>query len=140
MLFPCICKPLYDIIGRDNAQLSGFTQIGNTLFVIPQEDVRQPTVKVCFSKIGTQLNRFVIIRQGGTVILQQRRHIATVIIAINKIRSQLDNVVQVILHNFIIDGPSLQASSFPLYPKWRLHSLWLRPFYIPVAYNAPKHA
>ena len=67
MLFPCICKPLYDIIGRDNAQLSGFTQIGNTLFVIPQEDVRQPTVKVCFGKIGTQLNRLVIIRQGGTV-------------------------------------------------------------------------
>ena len=31
MLFPCICKPLDDIIGRHNAQLSGFTQIGNTL-------------------------------------------------------------------------------------------------------------
>ena len=66
--------------------------------------MRQSTVKVCFSKIGAQLNRLVIIRQGGTIILQQRRHIATVIIAIDKIRSQLDNVVQVILHNFIIDG------------------------------------
>ena len=84
MLFTCICKPLYDIIGRHNTQLSCFTQIGNTLFVIPQEDVRQSTVKVCFSKIGAQLNRLVIIRQGGTIILQQRRHIATVIIAIDE--------------------------------------------------------
>ena len=64
MLFPIVSvKRFDDIISRHNAQLSGFTQIGNTLLVISQEDMRQSTVEVSFSKIGIQLNRLVIVRQ-----------------------------------------------------------------------------
>ncbi len=41
----CICKPLYDIIGREKTQLTCFTQIGNTLPVVTQENMCQAAIE-----------------------------------------------------------------------------------------------
>ena len=51
MLFALIGEALDYIVCRNNSQLSGLTQIGDTLFIIPKEYMGQPTVKVSVGKI-----------------------------------------------------------------------------------------
>ena len=70
MLFALIGEALDYIVCRNNSQLSGLTQIGDTLFIIPKEYMGQPTVKVSVGKVMIQVNSLVIINQCSPIVFQ----------------------------------------------------------------------
>ena len=103
-LFRQFRKPLYHVVGGDNAQFTRLAQVGNALPVVAQEDTRQSPVEIGFRKIRVQLDGLVIIRQSRPVVLQQREHVAPVVIGVDKVRCQAYDLVQVFLHNLLVQG------------------------------------
>ena len=65
------------------------------------------SIKVSIRKIRIQLDRLVIIGNSSPVVLQHSRDIRTVIVSINKVRRQIDHLVQVFPYYFIINRSNL---------------------------------
>ena len=73
--------------------------------------MRKSPVEISVSKVRRQLNRLIVIDNRSPVIFQHSRHIGTVIISVNEVRSQSYHLIQVLSDNFIIHRTHFLDSS-----------------------------
>ena len=64
--------------------------------------MRQPAIEIRFGEVGIQFDCLIVISQRRTIVFQHGRYIAAVIITVNEVRSQPDDVIQIILHDIVI--------------------------------------
>ena len=95
MLFFSFRKAFDDIVSREKPQLTCFTQVLYTLPVVTQENMCQAAIEISIRKFRIQLDGSVIINNCRTIVFQDRKHITSIIISIDKIRSQLNHLVQI---------------------------------------------
>ena len=96
MLLLRIRKSLDNVVSGNDTPLSGLAQVRNALPVVTQEDMRQPAIEIRFGEVGIQFDCLIVISQRRTIVFQHGRYIAAVIIAVNEVRSQPDDVIQII--------------------------------------------
>ena len=77
----------------------------------------QAAIEISIRKFRVQLDGSVIINNCRTIVFQDRKHITSIIISIDKIRSQLNHLVQIALYHFIVrsfHGTLLSRTGFQI--------------------------